>query len=233
MLPRITPPFFETGPKNYMYGQDVIEMARIADIAAEKYNVNLIYTTPYVNIAQVASVVKRSLVFAPHMDDICIGRGVGAILPEAVCAAGAKGVCLNHCEKPLPLAVLCSLIKRSNSLGIYSMACASSMDEIRAVTTLVPDIIIAEPTELIGTKGKTNMSYVQTSLEAVKSINLDVSVLIGGGISSAEDVYNVIMAGAEATGCASGIFQAANPEKMIDEMLCALREAWDERNAIT
>ena len=43
---KINKPFFEIGPKSYLYGNDVIELARAADIASEKYDVDIIFTTP-------------------------------------------------------------------------------------------------------------------------------------------------------------------------------------------
>ena len=41
------------------------------------------------------------LAFAQHMDLLEVGRGVGPVLPEALKAAGAVGVLLNHAEKRL------------------------------------------------------------------------------------------------------------------------------------
>ena len=53
-------------------------------------------------------------------------------------------------------------------------------------------------------------------------------VLQGAGISNGQDVYNVIHAGALATGSTSGIMKAADPAAMTEEMISALRRAWDE-----
>lgn len=53
-------------------------------------------------------------------------------------------------------------------------------------------------------------------------------VLQGAGISNGQDVYNVIKAGAEATGSTSGIIKADDPYEMTEEMLYSLRKAWDE-----
>ena len=50
---------------------------------------------------------------------------------------------------------------------------------------------------------------------------------IGGEVERQD---NVIMAGADATGCTSGIIKAPDPKKMADDMLHALRAAWDERH---
>ena len=67
---RIRPPFFEIGPKNYLYGDQIIDLARLADEASQKYDVRVIFTTPYANIARVSECTKQLIVFAPHMDNI-------------------------------------------------------------------------------------------------------------------------------------------------------------------
>ena len=38
---KIKAPFFEIGPKSYLYGDDVLELALAADAAAEKYDVDI------------------------------------------------------------------------------------------------------------------------------------------------------------------------------------------------
>ena len=102
----IKPPFFEIGPKSYLYGEEVLELAKLADAASKKYDVDIIFTTPYADIKTVADATDRLFVFAPHMDPLPVGRGLADILPESVKAAGAVGVMLNHCEKPLTYSTL-------------------------------------------------------------------------------------------------------------------------------
>lgn len=227
----LEPPFFEIGPKNYLFGDQILDLAMIADEAAAKYDVRVIYTTPYADIRRVAENVKNVKVFAPHMDDIPVGRGLACVLGESLKAAGAVGVMLNHAERPLPVSTLARTMNRARELELMTIVCADSMAETRAVAQLGPDLMITEPTELIGTGKACDMTYVKTSFDAIMDINHDIGVLVGGGISSGEDVYRTIMAGADATGSSSGIVKAADPAKMVDEMLCALRQAWDDRMA--
>ncbi|MBE7031491.1 MAG: triose-phosphate isomerase [Ruminococcaceae bacterium] len=227
---KLQPPFFEIGPKNYMFGDQILDLARIADEAAAKYDVRVIFTTPYANIEKVASSVKNLHVFAPHMDDIPIGRGLACVLPESIKAAGAVGVMLNHCERPLSSSVLVRTLNRARDLDLMTIVCADSMDETRAIAQMHPDLMITEPTELIGTGQAADLSYVSASMEAVKEIDPDIGVLVGGGISNGTDVYNTIMAGADATGSSSGIVKSADPGAMVNEMLSALRQAWDDRH---
>ena len=228
---KLEPPFFEIGPKNYLFGDQILDLARIADEAAEKYDVRVIFTTPYANIERVASSVKNLKVFAPHMDDIPVGRGLACVLGESLKAAGAVGVMLNHAERPLPSATLVRTLVRARELDLMSIVCADSMAETRSIAQLHPDLMITEPTELIGTGHAADLSYVAASMEAVMAIDPDIGVLVGGGISSGNDVYNTIMAGADATGSSSGIVKAADPGAMVHEMLSALRQAWDDRHS--
>lgn len=226
----IKPPFFEIGPKSYLYGDQIIELAKAADAASKKYDVDIIFTTPFPDIRRVAQETERLFVFAPHMDPLPVGRGLADILPESIKAAGAVGVMLNHCEKPISLSVLRQTIKRADEVGLLSIVCADSIAEAKAIALLDPNIIVAEPTELIGTGKASDMDYVLASIEAVKSVNPEILVLQGAGISSGKDVYNVIHAGAEATGSSSGIVKAPDSAAMVDEMIRAVREAWDARN---
>ena len=227
---KLEPPFFEIGPKNYMFGDQILDLARIADEAAAKYDVRVIFTTPYADIRRVAENVKNLKVFAPHMDDIPVGRGLACVLGESLKAAGAVGVMLNHAERPLPSSTLVRTLNRARELGLMSIVCADSMDETRAVAQMHPDLMITEPTELIGTGQAADLSYVKTSVDAITAIDPNIGILVGGGISNGTDVYNTIMAGADATGSSSGIVKAADPGAMVHEMLAALRQAWDDRH---
>ena len=227
----IKAPFFEIGPKSYLYGQDVIDLAKAADAASEKYGVDIIFTTPVVEIARVKAATKRIHVFAPHMDPLKPGRGLADILPESLVAAGAEGVMLNHCEKPLSLGVLRETIRRADEVGLATIVCADSMAEASAIALLKPNIIVAEPSELIGTGVSVGPEYVEAATRAVKDVNPDILVLTAAGIANGQDVYNTIIAGADATGSSSGVAKAADRAAMVDEMISAVRRAWDARHA--
>ena len=224
----IKPPFFEIGPKSYLVGDEVLELALYADEAAKKYDVDIIFTTPVVDIRRVAEATERIFVFAPHMDPIVPGRGLADTLPESLVAAGAKGVMLNHAEKPITLSALAKTIKRAKEVGLMTIVCTDTIAEAKAVACLAPTIIVAEPTELIGTGKTSDMDYVKASIEAIKSVDPNILVLQGAGISNGNDVYNVIHAGAEATGSSSGVVKAPSRKAMVDEMIGAARRAWDE-----
>ena len=225
---KIKPPFFEIGPKAFFYGERMLKLAKAADKASKKYDVRIIMTPQYSDIQMLAQETDNVLIFAQHMDPLPIGRGLGSVLPEAVKAAGAVGVMLNHAEKPMTISDLNKAIKRADEVGLLSIVCADTVEEAMAIAHFSPNIIVAEPTELIGTGQTSDEDYIIETTKAIKSINPEIQVLQGAGISNGQDVYNVIKAGADATGTTSGIMKAADPEAMLDEMIRAVRTAWNE-----
>ena len=226
----IQAPFFEIGPKSYLYGDEILELALAADKASEKYGVDIIFTCPIVDIRRVAEATKYIHVFAPHMDPIPIGRGLADTLAESLVAAGAEGVMLNHVEKPLEHDVLDATIKRAAEVGLLSIVCADSMADSTRIAKLGPDIVVAEPSELIGTGVSVGPEYVAAATDCVKKVDEKILVLTAAGIANGEDVYNTIIAGADATGSSSGVAKAADRAAMVDEMIAAVRRAWDARH---
>ena len=72
--------------------------------------------------------------------------------------------------------------------------------------------------------------YVDAYIDLVKSVNPEIMVLPSAGISCGNDCYNIIMAGADGSGSSSGICKAEDPAAMAEEMMAAVRKAYDERN---
>ncbi len=230
MKARIRTPYFEIGTKNYIYGDKVLEYALAADAAAEKYDIDVLFITPVVEIRRIAENTKRLIILAPYMDTLRPGRGMADILPEGIRAAGAAGVVVNHCEKPMSLPAIRATIDRARELDMLVFACADTVAEAKAIAQLHPDIINPEPSGLIGGTdgGVSDMSFVRQSIEAIKSVYPDILVEQAAGITNGRQVYDFIMAGSEAAGAASGIMKAADPIAMIDEMIAATRRAADD-----
>ena len=224
----IKPPFFEVGPKAFLYGEGMLKLAKEIDRVAMKYDVDVIVTPQYTDIKLLADNTERIFVFAQHMDALVPGRGLGSVLPEAVKAAGAVGVMLNHAEKKLTMDEIEKTIARADEVGLATIVCADTVEELTAIAKLSPNLLVAEPTELIGTGKTSDSNYVTQTIEQVRAINPDIMVLQGAGISNGQDVYNTIKLGAQATGCTSGIIKAEDPFAMVEEMLYALSKAWDE-----
>ena len=138
---------------------------------------------------------------------------------------------LNHAEKPLDMASLEKTIRRADEVGLATIVCADTVEDVKTIARMNPNIIVAEPTELIGTGTTSDSNYVIETIRTVEEINPDIMVLQGAGISNGNDVYNTIKLGAQATGSTSGILKASDPYAMVEEMLFNLRRAWDELHA--
>ena len=93
---KIRVPFFETSVKNYIFGDAVLEYAKAADAASKEYDVDVLFVAPYTEIRRISENTDRLIILAPYMDILYPGRGIADVLPEALKAAGAKGVVLNH-----------------------------------------------------------------------------------------------------------------------------------------
>lgn len=229
MKPQIRVPYFEIGTKNYVYGDTLLEYAIAADKAAEKYDIDVLFICPAVEIRRVCENTKNLIVLAPYMDTLRPGRGMADVLPEGLKAAGAQGVVINHCEKPMSLPQMKATIDRARELDMLVFACADTLTEAKAIAQLHPDIINPEPSEIIGGgNGVSPMAYVKDSIRVIKEIYDDIMVEQAAGITNGQQVYDFIMAGSEAAGAASGIMNAADPIAMIDEMIAATRRAADD-----
>ena len=101
----------------------MLEYALAADKAAEKYDIDVLFICPTVEIRRIVENTKNLIVLAPYMDTLRPGRGMADILPEALKAAGAEGVVVNHCEKPMSLPQIKATIDRANELDMLVFAC--------------------------------------------------------------------------------------------------------------
>ncbi len=224
--PKVNTPFFMLNPKSYLYGEELLELALVADeLAKENPEISIFVTSPFADLSNVASQTENVIVTAQHIDGIEPGRGMGHVLPESVHYAGARATFLNHAERPLSFSDLVKAVDRANDLEIVTVVCADSLKEARAIATLKPDIILCEPTELIGTGQTSDESYVLKTNEAVKEVSPETLVMQAAGISTADDVHNVISLGADGTGCTSGIVKADDPKQMLIDMVNSAIEA--------
>ncbi|GEM02717.1 triosephosphate isomerase (TIM) [Halolactibacillus halophilus] len=215
----ITTPFFVFNPKSYLYGDALLNLAKVADQLASNYGMSIFVTAPFADISNISENTSNIIVTAQHMDGIDPGRGMGHVLPESLHRAGARATFLNHAENPMILSELAKSIKKAKELKIQTIVCADSIQEAQAIAKLSPDIILCEPTELIGTGQTSDESYIKATNKAIKEINPDILVMQAAGISTAEDVFKTISLGADGTGCTSGIVKSSDPSKMLVDMV--------------
>lgn len=193
-------------------GKAAIKLTQICQAVEKKTSVKVV---PVVQIVDIFRIIKKTggPVWAQHIDDIEYGPNTGQILPEAVKAAGAVGVLLNHSENKLPVEVIGETIKRCQSLKLRVLVCSDSLEEAEEIAVFKPDLLAYEPPELIGSQ---TASVSTAKPEVIKDFVTEIKnipVLIGAGIHSQQDVKIGIKLGTVGILVSSDVVLAQNPEK--------------------
>ncbi len=221
-------PFFIVNPKAYLYGEAAVSLARRADELAVRHDLDVFFTAQLTDLPAIVRAAPHLIPTAQHMDGIEPGRGMGRVLPEALKAAGVQATFLNHTERALTTGELVRAVARADALDILTIICADTAEEALALAALKPDIMICEPTRLIGTGQVSGRDYMRATDDAVRGASPTTRVLQAAGISNGQNVYDAIVTGgADGTGATSGIVAAADPFAMLAEMLEALARARD------
>ena len=225
MKRNIRTPFFVVNPKAYLYGEGSLALALEADRLAAEYDVDIFFTAQACDLSMIAKATEHLIVTAQHMDGILPGRGMGSVLPEAIKNTGAEATFLNHAEHSLSAGRLVNAVKRAKELDIIVLVCADSPEEARAIAELQPDIMICEPTSLIGSGNASDSEYKRLTNDLVRAVSPNTLVVQAAGISTDRDVYDAILSGADGTGATSGIVAAPDPVLAMRSMVKALAAA--------
>jgi len=218
-------PYFQVNFKVYpgTGGREGLEFARRIDEVATETGVEFVLTPQIPDIRLVAEETGLTLT-APAMDAVEAGRGMGKILPETVAEAGASGVVINHAENRDTFVDVERKIQRCREAGLDSIVCVDSLEMGEAVAAFDPDSVIFEKPEDISTDRaitQTHPHLVEEFVDMMASENPRTRVLVGGGISTPEDVALAFEQGADATGAASAVSLAEDPESLLREIAAA------------
>ena len=206
-------------------GQKAIDFARIAERVNEKTGISIAIAPQLVDLASM-TVSSETPVFAQHIDPVYYGKYTGHVLPEAVAEAGAYGTLLNHSEHQIPLEQIEASIKRAKETDLVTVVCADTVETAKRIALYGPDAIAIEPPELIGSGISVSTAQpeiVSGSVEAVHSINKDIKVLCGAGITNGEDASAALDLGAKGILVASGVVKADDPYKALLELARAMQ----------
>ncbi|MEM1701586.1 MAG: triose-phosphate isomerase [Desulfurococcaceae archaeon] len=205
------------------FGENAVKIANATVKVWEETGIEVILAPPFTEIYRVLEVVKNTdiKVFAQHADPLEPGAITGYIPLEGLKELGVHGVIINHSEHRLKLTDINYLIKKAKSLGLKVLACADVPEISGAIAVLEPHMIAIEPPELIGTGisvSKAKPEVITRTLNLIKRINPDITVLTGAGITTGEDVYIAIKLGTSGVLVASAIVKSKDPYAVIKEM---------------
>ena len=205
-------PLIVVNLKTYKSGRDALKLAK----SIEKASLKIIIGVQPTDLAIISKAVKNP-VYVQHVDFFEPGRNTGFVLPEAVKAAGARGVFLNHSEHRLNMDVIKKTVKRCKKLNLKIGIFAKNLNQALELKKLKPDCLMIEPPELVA--GKVSVSRAKPKLIEEIGKKLRYPFLVGAGIKGAEDVKIAMKFGASGIAISSAVTKAKSPVKKIKELL--------------
>lgn len=200
-------------------GRNAVKLAE--KISSRRFdNVRIIAAVQPTDIAAVSRIMP---VFAQHVDAADFGAHTGHVIPEIVKETGAEGAVINHCEKPLELAVIERTVMRAKSCNLKTIVCVPAPEIARAVSAFNPDLVSIEPPALVGTGRASSQAMPELIKETIKG-SRGIPVICGAGISSGDDAKKAIELGCSGIMLASAVVKAGDPAKKIEELALALRD---------
>lgn len=202
------------------FGKKAIELSKKIESVAMEYSTQIILAVPAVMISILSQEVSLPI-YAQHVDSVELGAHTGAITPEMIKEAGAKGSLLNHSEKRIRLDEIHEALTRMKKLNLESVVCADRYELVYPFALLKPTAVLIEPPELIGTGISVSKARPEVITNAVKEISKTegVYLIAGAGISNGDDVYTAIKLGSDGIGVASAVMKAKEPEKIVEEFV--------------
>ncbi len=194
-------------------GKMALELAKLHHRVSKATGVNLVVAPQTIDLRMIAEEVDIP-VFAQHFHICKQGSFTGHVTPHSLKEAGVFGSILNHAEKKLPYGILKGVIDVAKEMGLYSIVCADSVFEGRAIAELGPNLIAVEPPELIGSNISVTSARPELIIDAVREIGPG-RVLVGAGIKTGEDVRMSLELGASGVLVASGVTTAEDPERAL------------------
>ena len=213
--------------KNYpeIMGEGSVGLALAIKRAAEGAGVEAIAAPPIPMISLVAS--KTGVrVYSQTVGSKAGEKTTGAVLPEAVKAAGASGTILNHSESRRTPGELRKLVPRLLSLELGVCLCTRTAGEAAKLSLLVPTYLAVEPPELIGSGvavSKARPELVKKTVSAARKAGFEGKILCGAGIVSGADVAKAVELGADGVLVASSVVKAADWESKVRELANSLK----------
>ncbi len=213
--------------KNYaeVLGDGSIRLALAMKRVSDRVGIEMIAAPPTPLLGLVAA-KTRVTVYSQTVSSVSGDKSTGAILPEAVRAAGGTGTILNHSESKRSLSELQRLVPRLMSMGMGVCLCAETPREATELAAFGPKYVAIEPPELIGSGvavSKAKPELVEETVTALRKSGYGGKVLCGAGIVGAEDVAKAVELGVDGVLVASSVVKSTDWESKVRELASSLK----------
>ena len=210
--------------KNYaeVLGDGATRLAKAVSAVSDAGAVRAIIAPPAPFLGLVASRAS-AVVYSQDVGTESGEKTTGAILPEAVRAAGARGTMLNHSESRKSFDALSQLMPKLRGLEVC--LCARTSGEAARLSRLEPTYVALEPAGLIGggvAVSRAEPGRVRDTLAAVRRAGYVGGILCGAGIVTGEDVKKAVELGADGVLIASSVVKAKDWSAKVKELADSL-----------
>ncbi|MFW9799247.1 MAG: triose-phosphate isomerase [Candidatus Thorarchaeota archaeon] len=215
---------FKTYPQ--ATGEKAVLLAQTCEKVSNEYGVSVIVCPQVPDLYRVSKAVEIP-VFSQHMDPGEPGRFTGHAIGETLVEAGCSGTLLNHSEHRMQLADIEASVRRAEKMQLYSLVCTNNPLVSVAAASLKPDAIAVEPPELIGTGISVSQSQpevISGTVDIIRTVNRDVTILCGAGISTGQDVEAAIKLGSQGVLLASAVAKSEKPEQVLKGLIEPLQK---------
>ena len=200
-----------------------VELAKAAQDVAKKQDVEIIVAPPQPSLALVCKNIDVSVV-CQHVDSEKEGATTGFFVPEVARSYGAAGSLVNHSEHRIGMAAVEEIVKRLHNLGMVSIVCARTPEEVSQIARFSPDFIAIEPPELIGSGRAVSKENPAIITDSIKAAGGKSKVICGAGITDGEDIAKAIQLGSHGVLVASGVVKASSWQDKIAELASAMQK---------
>ena len=201
-------------------GYKAIELARICRKVQDETKVRIVAVP---QVADLRNCVETGAeCWVQHIDTVEQGKKTGWITVEDVEEAGARGTLLNHSEHKLPLDLVKNIADQTRGMAFELCICAGDVEEAKKMAELKPNYVAYEPAELIGSREKSVASEKPEEIQRLVT-SVQIPVLIGAGVHSAEDVRVGLKLGAKGILVATDVVLAEDPEGELRKLAGAFK----------
>ncbi|MGY5852546.1 MAG: triose-phosphate isomerase [Candidatus Thorarchaeota archaeon] len=202
-------------------GERAVLLAKKCDKVAKEYGVSIVVAPQIPDLYRVSSAVEIP-VFSQHLDAGDPGRFTGHALGETLVEAGCSGTLLNHSENRMQLADIEASVRKADDLGLYTIICTNNPLVSVAASAVHPSAVAVEPPELIGSGisvSQAQPEIISGTVEQIRAVNKEVTILCGAGIGSGSDVESAIKLGSQGVLLASAVAKSDKPEAVLEDLI--------------
>ena len=212
--------------KNYIEigSKKTLELAKIAEKIKKEYQINIMVSPPIPSLSEIATHIDIPVI-SQHVDYVPAGASTGYISPEILKSYGISGSLLNHSEHRIEKQqIIKQSIEKLREIGLMSIVCANTAEEVGILSKLNPDIIAIEPPELIGSGRAVSKENPKIVLEAIEESQKysNAKIICGAGITDGHDVKTAIELGTNGILLASGVVKSTSWEEKLRELAGSL-----------